>query len=99
MRVYVSGPMTGRPELNYPLFNATAAALRKQGHEVCNPAEAGLPEGATWSDYMRADIALLVTCDAIVMLPDWHESKGARLEITIARKLGLTALQPPNQAQ
>jgi hypothetical protein len=31
--------MQGKPEFNFPLFNAVAWALREQGHRVFNPAE------------------------------------------------------------
>ncbi len=39
MRVYLSGPMTGIPEFNFPRFREVAAHLRAQGHEVVSPAE------------------------------------------------------------
>lgn len=38
MRVYVSGPMTGRPGYNYPAFDAAEGRLVAQGHFVVNPA-------------------------------------------------------------
>jgi hypothetical protein len=38
-KVYVAGPMRGIPEFNFPAFNAAAAALRKIGCKVFNPAE------------------------------------------------------------
>lgn len=37
MRIYISGPMTGRPGLNRPAFDAGAERLREQGHFVINP--------------------------------------------------------------
>lgn len=39
MKLYLAGPMQNIPEFNFPLFNATAKALRAKGHEVFNPAE------------------------------------------------------------
>jgi len=42
-----------------------------------------------WIDYMRADIKALVDCDAILMLPDWNTSDGAKLELQIAQGLNM----------
>lgn len=87
-RVYISGPMTGKPDLNFPAFHAKAAELRAQGLDVVNPAEFGEGEGLQWADYMRKDIKALMDCNAIHMLPEWRASKGARLEHHIAVQLG-----------
>lgn len=91
-RVYVAGPMTGLPEYNFPLFNATAAKLRGEGWHVENPAEHGHVEGACWADYLRWDISRIATCGAIYLLDGWEKSKGARLEVHIAGVLGLRVL-------
>lgn len=93
--VYLSGPMTGLPDLNFPAFHAAADKLRSQGVQVVNPAELDHPSDATWPDYMRRDIAELVRCDWIALLPGWENSKGAHLEYTIATKLGMPALRLP----
>lgn len=89
MRVYVAGPMTGHPGLNFPAFHAAAVALRIVGHEVVNPAEINTDPGAEWTVCMRADIRELVTCDAIALLPGWEQSRGASLEHHIAHVLGM----------
>lgn len=90
--IYISGPMTGMPENNFPAFHAAAAMLRGQGHDVRNPAEVGEEPGKTWEDYMRKDLRLLCDCDAIFLLPRWERSKGAHLELHIAHRLGMEVL-------
>ncbi len=92
MRVYLSGPMTGLPELNFPAFHAAAAALRAKGLEVVNPAEINPNADKTWEQCMRADIKALCDCDALVMLPGWERSRGAHLEVHVAHRLGMQIL-------
>lgn len=91
-RVYISGPMTGIADLNALAFNAEAARLLALGYQVENPADVVLPDGATWADFMRADIPRLLACSHIRMLDGWTMSKGARLEHHIAISLGLEVL-------
>lgn len=94
--VYLSGPMTGLPDFRRPAFHAAAAALREQGHVVINPAEVDLGPDATWSDYMRvhlAEIARRVT--QVFVLPGWEGSRGAQLEVHVARSLGLPVVPVP----
>lgn len=89
-RIYIAGPMTGMPDLNFPAFHAAARRLRRAGWEVVNPAEnfGGRTDMAR-EVYLRADVALLVQCDAIAMLPGWQDSLGAALEYLIATELGM----------
>jgi Domain of unknown function (DUF4406) len=95
--VYLSGPMSGLPNNNFPTFHSTARALRLLGYSVVNPAElktevTGLTEEQAWREFMKTDIKMLVHCDAIVMLPGWNESRGATLERTIAKSLSMTVM-------
>jgi hypothetical protein len=96
--IYISGPMSGMPDLNYPLFNATAAKLRAEGLQVINPAEITVEHGVKWELCLRRDIRALMDCDSIAMLPGWEVSKGARLEHHIAVELGFEViyLKPPS---
>jgi hypothetical protein len=95
--VYLSGPMSGIPDYNFPAFHAYAKHLRDRGFDVFNPAEADEKEGRTaentaWECFLRRDIRALVDCDAIAMIPGWMDSKGATLEHYIAVKLKMDVL-------
>jgi hypothetical protein len=95
--VYLSGPMSGLPDNNFPTFHAAAHALRKIGYEVINPAEfttdvTGLQQDEAWRKFMQEDIKALVDCQAIVMLPAWTESRGATLERNIAIGLSMRVM-------
>lgn len=90
-RIYVCGPMTGLPEFNYPAFAAEAARLRALGYEVVSPAEIN-PSGGTWTECMKRDIAQLMTCDLLVWLPGWNNSKGATIETRLAHELEIPAV-------
>lgn len=94
-RIYIAGPMTGLPDFNFPAFNFEAALLRNQGLHVENPAEHGTVDGAEWADYLRYDIGRLATCGAIYLLKGWENSKGAQLEVHIARTLGMEVMYAP----
>lgn len=92
MRIYIAGPMTSLPSLNFPAFHDAARALRGEGHDVVNPAEINADPSAGWLACMRADIRELVTCDAIYLLQGWEKSRGARLEARIAEGLGFQVI-------
>ena len=97
MRTYISGPMTGINNWNFPAFNAMERVLRAEGLDVINPArlDAGKdPASLKWSDCLRRDISALMLCDTIVMLPGWSESRGAQLEHHVACELGLNVVYP-----
>ncbi len=87
--IYLAGKMSGLPEMNFPLFHATAERLREIGWEVVNTAEINPDKHLSWRECMRTDIAELVFCDAIFMIDGWEDSPGATLENLIAVRLGL----------
>jgi len=94
--VYVSGPMTNIPKLNFPLFAKVTKELRKAGHLVISPAEMdGKPDiNAVWINCMRRDIiCMLSKCYAVVLLPNWKKSRGAKIEVWIAKKLSIKIIE------
>jgi hypothetical protein len=89
IRVYISGPMTGLPAVNFPAFHAEAARLRALGFHVEIPAENSAPPRGTWKGWMRLSIAQIVTCDRVHMLPGWEGSRGAVIEHRLAKDIGI----------
>lgn len=84
-KIYISGPISGLPlETVYNNFTNAEVRLLEQGYEVVNPINNGLPTNATWEEHMRADLRLLLDCDAIYMLEGWEKSRGARIEYALA---------------
>lgn len=88
-RIYISGPMTGLPEYNFPAFHAEADRLRALGFEVVNPADLNPDPATTWHECLRNDLAALLTCDAIALLDGWQNSTGAHLEMHVAHRIGM----------
>lgn len=85
--IYLSGPMTGIKDNNYPWFNEVADKLKSQGYSVLNPAVIKLHPQAEWKDYMRQAITMLCAADEIYMLEGWENSQGAQVEHNLAKIL------------
>jgi len=67
-------------------FLTAEIKLRKQGHKVMDPVY--LPVGFQQSEYMHICFAMIDVCDAIYLLKNWKDSKGANLEKKYAEETG-----------
>lgn len=94
MKIYISGKITGLDfQKAKSFFREAHLNLTAQGSHALNPmTEVSFNADRSWSDYMRDALKLLLDCDAIFMLKNWEESKGAKLEYHIAKELGLKIL-------
>lgn len=86
--VYISGPMSSKPDKNHPLFNSVTKEFRDQGYRVINPAENdGGSTDKTWEFYMVLDLVNILTkVTEVVVLPDWEISEGAQIEVFLAKR-------------
>lgn len=92
-KAYVSGKIAGLEyQEAWSNFESKELELIKQGYEVVNPMKLKPNKPIhemQWEDYMVRDIEELFHCDAIYMMKNWGQSKGARVEYAIAREIGL----------
>lgn len=98
IRVYVSGGISGKPNGNKEAFSNMESRLHEMGFDVENPRRSAWPgylaldnpeqfkEG--WGIMMQHAIRHQSTCNAVVFLPDWQESKGACIEFQMALVFG-----------
>lgn len=101
MKCYLTGPITGIPLGNIPLFERAAHELRAADFDIVSPIEMDNPKaqaqymadpdgklpgtdigGETLGEVLGRDIRLVIDdIGALVLLPDWTRSRGARLEV------------------
>lgn len=89
-KVYISGPMTGIQDFNYPAFHLAEKNLKDAGFEVENPARNPDPTPKTWEGFMRLSIKQICECEHVALLPGWEKSRGAVVEVQLAKTLGMT---------
>lgn len=85
---YLSGPMSGIDEYNYPAFASGAEFLREAGFLVQSPHENPWPEGGAemhaeelWAHMMVLCEKQMEKCDDIILLPGWYKSRGVTREL------------------
>lgn len=91
--IYISGKITGTEDYEERFLKAEME-LRSRGFNVLNPVKAGkwlerylAPKFPTWVEYMKQDLKSMMVADCIYMLKGYRESKGARLELFLAKFL------------
>lgn len=101
-RIYIAGPINGRPDCNRAAFAAAADHLRAAGHEPVNPLDLGPHRhegscptsyasqlGHSAACYLRVGCAALLTCDEVYLLDGSETSVGATREVELAGWVGI----------
>lgn len=87
--LYLCGPITGTTDYE-ERFQDAQDKLELAGYTVLNPIKLNLdPDPKNWSSAMKAAIALMFKADGIATLTDWHVSRGAYLEVSLASYIGM----------
>ena len=101
--IYLSGPMTGIPQFNYPAFTEAAKRLREAGYSVINPAEVDDAhtqklamqskdgkDQMPWGQLIGRDISILSgSANELTLLPGWEDSRGALMEALASKFQGI----------
>ncbi|OHE63872.1 MAG: hypothetical protein A2001_01540 [Treponema sp. GWC1_61_84] len=88
MKVYISGPATGHPDDNLPAFLDAAHDITAAFHDPIVP-HCFVTSVCSWEAAMRACIRIMMSADAVLVLPGWEKSRGACLEVQIATALSI----------
>lgn len=93
---YLAGPMTNYPDFNYAAFGAMKLDLEEAAIKVKSPHTIPWPDHAPegeelWQVMMRQALGMLLTCQGIILMRGWVQSKGALVEYNIAAQLKMPA--------
>lgn len=100
-RIYVSGPVTGKPDGNRVEFSLAGRRLRYAGHEADIPTDFVRSEASheeamlvclqrlTGLGWPRQDGKVPPHFDGLALLDGWEESAGSRLEKAVAEACGI----------
>ena len=87
MKIYIAGKITGDKHYKRK-FRRAERILKRKGHSVMSPAVLPKCKEFSWRDYMQVSHAMQSVCNAMVLLPDYKQSKGAMKEYEFAKKMG-----------
>jgi len=100
--IFVSGKYTARTEAerreNVELATTVGHVLRQLGFEAIVPHVAVLPPlepdpERAWKIAMKTCLVMLQRCDSLVLVPNWRDSRGARIERWFALKRGIPVFE------
>lgn len=97
---YISGPISKIPGGNKDAFKHAQILLEHREYEVLNPHEIcqELRERDFanaedfWQACMKACIKSMMDADICVLLPGWTDSRGATMEASVCRDLGIKTI-------
>lgn len=83
--IYIAGPVTG-VERYWEPFEKAQDELEAAGFIALSPT--WQPKGMSNAQYMRICLAMIDSADAVLFLPDWYRSEGARVEQSYCAYVG-----------
>lgn len=89
-KIYIAGKVTGRSLIAAThQFGTAEQKLKEAGYTPINPLKVVGTFNITWDLAMRKCITALMSADAVLMLHGYLDSKGACIEMELAKKLNI----------
>ena len=90
MKIYKAGKVTGEKTHAVTLkFGTAEFKIKSLGHTPVNPLTVVNDWHCPWDQAMTKCLDALEKCDAVLMLPCYTDSRGAKIELEKARSKGL----------
>lgn len=88
--IYLAGKLSGWVWINTLIAWWWSRKLWKRGYIVYSPHlnSIAMTNLLTWKQWMLRDFKVIDHCTEVWLLPNWKESKGAKLEYEYAKKQG-----------
>lgn len=104
-KIFISGPISGIKDFNFPNFNFWNENLESIGYEVVSPAKMAVEFGVPEQIQSNADLLYklenmeieeLCKCNSIFLLNGWTNSNGSKRELAKAIEKNLKILEESN---
>jgi hypothetical protein len=87
-KCYIAGKIGNlQPHVYTTHFECGKRLAALHGYDPVSPLDLPHNHGRSWGEYMIEDLEALRKCQAIILLPTWTESPGARIEAAFAEKM------------
>ena len=88
-KCYISGQISGIEDIAESIFESAEETVSKLGYIPVNPMKIEHNHDKSWESYMREDIIELMKCQSVYALRNWRNSRGATIEVNLAKDLGI----------
>ncbi|GEM55263.1 hypothetical protein B0A58_07330 [Flavobacterium branchiophilum NBRC 15030 = ATCC 35035] len=90
-KIYIAGKVSGLSiESVLKKFANAQEEIEDLGFKAINPISVVNDWACDWHTAMKLCIKALMDCDAIVVLNDYTTSDGAKIELELSKRLGIT---------
>jgi hypothetical protein len=88
--IYIAGKVSGeRIDHCTMKFGQAQKELEAAGYKAINPLAIVNDWHCPWDKAMRLCLKAMMDADAVLALPDWIDSRGAKIEIALADQVNL----------